>query len=104
MSHPYGYDPSRQGNMPVPYQPPHAPVPQGYGYAPVQMTQITERGFNIVTCLVHVFLWLFLHSWIVVFTFGLWLLVAIPVTFIGWRVTRTIPVHGPAYPPRHGWQ
>ncbi|MEV1239405.1 hypothetical protein ACIBO2_20230 [Nonomuraea sp. NPDC050022] len=64
-----------------------------------------ERGFNPVTFGVHLCLWIFVHSWLTFFTIGFWLLVAIPVTFIGWRVKRTVPVQhyqqqGP-YPPQY---
>lgn len=90
--------------QPVPYgyqQPPHVPaVP--YGYAPVHTMVVKERGFNPVTFGVHACLWVFLHWWLAFLTIGLWLLVAIPVSFIGWRVTRTVPVQqvqGP-YPPQ----
>lgn len=80
----------------------HVPVPQAYGYAPVQMTTVKERGFNPVTFGVHACLWVFLHWWLAILTVGFWLLVAIPVTFIGWRVKKAVPVQqiqGP-YPPR----
>lgn len=85
-----------------PQQPPYGHRPPGYG--PVQTMTVRERGFNPITCIVHGCLWMFLHWWLALLTFGLWLLVAIPVSFIGWRVTRTIPVQhvqGP-YPPRYG--
>jgi hypothetical protein len=51
------------------------PAPMsGPQYAPVQYTQVKERGFN-------------------------------PVTFIGWRATRTVPVQQiqQPYPPQAGW-
>lgn len=100
---PHGQDP-RQPNYGQ--QPPHLPQPYGhqpYGYAPVQTMQVRERGFNPVTFGVHACLWFFVHWWLAIFTIGLWLLVAIPVTFIGWKVTKTIPVQqvqGP-YPPQY---
>jgi hypothetical protein len=83
------------------------PAPMsGPQYAPVRYTQVKERGFNPVTFGVHACLWFFLHWWLALFTIGLWLLVAIPVSFIGWRVTRTVPVQQvqqPPYPPQAGW-
>ncbi|MCW2881193.1 MAG: hypothetical protein JWQ95_5293 [Sphaerisporangium sp.] len=60
--------------------------------APVLTTVVKERGFNPVTFGVHACLWVFLHWWLALLTVGLWLLVTIPVTFIGWRVKKTVPV------------
>jgi hypothetical protein len=98
---PYGYDPAQRRYMPVPQH--HAMAPQPYGYAPVQTTVVKERGFNPITLLIHLFAWMFLHWWLVALTFGLWLLVAIPVTFIGWKVKRTVPVQHDHLPPHPGW-
>ncbi|MFI7447137.1 hypothetical protein ACIBQX_06500 [Nonomuraea sp. NPDC049714] len=109
-----GYPPNQQDpyGQPGPYEPqpysqPYMPAPMsGPQYAPVRYTQVKERGFNPVTFGVHACLWFFLHWWLALFTIGLWLLVAIPVTFIGWRVTRTVPVQQvqqPPYPPQAGW-
>ncbi|GAA0839922.1 hypothetical protein ACFQVD_30695 [Streptosporangium amethystogenes subsp. fukuiense] len=83
---------------------PYGQQPQPYGYGPVQMTTVRERGFNPITFIVHACLWFFIHWWVAALTLGLWLIVAIPVTFIGWQVTRTIPVqHAPGYyPPPYG--
>ena len=95
--HPY------QPYQPLPYTPGHMPVPSGPQFSPVQFTTVRERGFNPVTFGVHLCLWIFVHSWLTVFTIGFWLLVAIPVTFLGWRVTRTVPVQHfqqPPYPPQ----
>lgn len=58
-----------------------------------------ETGFNPITALVHLFLWFFFHWWVAFFTLGLWLLVAIAVTFIGWKVTWKVPVPMGQYPP-----
>jgi hypothetical protein len=100
---PYG----QQGPyQPQPYSQPYMPAPMsGPQYAPVQYTQVKERGFNPVTFGVHACLWFFLHWWMTILTIGLWLLVAIPVTFIGWRVTRTVPVQQiqQPYPPQASW-
>lgn len=97
---PYGPDPAQQHRMPAPYQ--QQMAPQGYGYAPVQTTVVKERGFNPITLLVHLFAWAFIHWWMVAITFGFWLLVAIPVTFIGWKVKRVVPVQQ-HYPQQPGW-
>ncbi|PZG18168.1 hypothetical protein [Nonomuraea aridisoli] len=80
---------------------PYAPVPSGPQYGPVQYQQVKERGFNPVTFGVHLCLWISVHSWLTLFTLGLWLLVAITVTFFGWRVERTVPMqqHGHQSPP-----
>ncbi|WP_433382830.1 hypothetical protein [Streptosporangium sp. CA-115845] len=87
-------------------QPPYGQQPQPYGYGPVQTMQVKERGFNPVTFGVHACLWFFVHWWLAFLTLGLWLIVAIPITFIGWKVTKVVPVqHLPGvspYPP-HGW-
>ncbi|GAA4590458.1 hypothetical protein GCM10023194_47320 [Planotetraspora phitsanulokensis] len=85
--------------VPHPQQPAH---PQGFGYSPVQMTTVKQRGFNPITLLIHLFLWVFVHSWLIVLPIGFWLLIAIPVTFIGWNVKKTVPVqHMPGQlPPR----
>lgn len=89
--------------QPQPHSQPYMPVPSGPQYGPVQYRQVKERGFNPITFGVHLCLWIFVHSWLTLFTIGFWLLVAIPVTFIGWRVTRTVPVQQvqqPPYPPQ----
>ncbi|WP_084963762.1 hypothetical protein [Thermoactinospora rubra] len=102
-SEPYGhYQPQPQ--VPAPYGQPYLPA-SGPHYGPVQTVTVKERGFNPVTFGVHACLWIFLHSWLTFLTIGFWLLVAIPVTFIGWRVTRTVPVQQiqqPPYPPQYG--
>ncbi|MER7212442.1 hypothetical protein ABT340_35765 [Streptosporangium sp. NPDC000239] len=86
--------------MTYPPQQPYGHQPQPYGYGPVQTIQVKERGFNPITFIVHLCLWVFLHWWLALLTIGIWLLVAIPISFIGWRVTRTIPVQqAPGYPP-----
>ena len=101
---PYGQSGPQQPYQPQPYSQPYMPVPMsGPQYSPVQYTTVRERGFNPVTFGVHLCLWIFVHSWLTVFTIGFWLLVAIPVTFLGWRVTRTVPVQHfqqPPYPPQ----
>jgi hypothetical protein len=87
--------------QPQPYSQPHGPQ-----WGPVQMTTVRERGFNPVTFGVHLCLWIFVHWWVAFFTLGLWLLVAIPVTFIGWKVTRVVPVQQiqqRPYPPQIGY-
>lgn len=98
---PYGQpqQPYPTGGYPVQ---PYPQQPQPYGY--VQTMQVKERGFNPITCIVHGCLWVFFHWWLALFTLGLWLLVAIPISLIGWRVTRTVPVQQApgSYPPR-GW-
>lgn len=91
---PFGQHQSGPHYQPQPYSQPHMPV---------QYTTVKERGFNPVTFGVHLCLWIFVHSWLTLFTLGFWLLVAIPVTFFGWRVTRTVPVQQiqqPPYPPQ----
>lgn len=99
------YDPNRpygQPYQPQPYSQPYMPQ-SGPQWGPVQMTTVKERGFNPVTFGVHLGLWVFLHWWLAILTIGLWLLVAIPVSFIGWRVTRVVPVQrvqGPPFPPQ----
>lgn len=101
----HGQSGPQQPYQPQPYTPAHMPVPSGPQYSPVQYTTVRERGFNPITAIVHACLWVFLHWWLALFTIGLWLLVAIPVTFIGWKVTRTIPVQHyqqPPYPPQYG--
>ncbi|MEO3860858.1 hypothetical protein [Acrocarpospora sp. B8E8] len=103
-----GYPPQGQppyGQQPYngPYQPPQPPMmPPQYGYAPVQTMQVKERAFNPVTFGVHACLWFFVHSWLTFLTIGFWLFVAIPVTFIGWNVIRTVPVQQipPGFTPR----
>jgi hypothetical protein len=102
MGYPPDPDPyGRSGPHQQPYQPqPYMPAPSGPQYTPVQYTQVKERGFNPVTFGVHACLWFFLHWWLAILTIGLWLLVAIPVTFIGWRVTRTVPVQHVQQPPQ----
>ncbi|MEW1840863.1 hypothetical protein AB0392_23210 [Nonomuraea angiospora] len=86
-----------------PYSQPYVPVPMpGPQYGPMQYTAVRE--FNPIAAVIHILLWVFLHWWLVLVTFGLWLFVAIPVTFIGWRVTRHLPVQQvhhvqPPYPP-----
>lgn len=98
------YPPYGQPTGPHPQQPygSQLPAPVPYGYMPVQMVQVKERAFNPVTFGVHACLWIFLHSWLTVLSFGLWLFAAIPLTFIGWTVMRTVPVQQmpPGYPPR----
>ncbi|GAA2207314.1 hypothetical protein GCM10009850_027720 [Nonomuraea monospora] len=108
---PYGQQPYGQSGpqypqqyTPQPYSQPHMPVPH---YGPVQFTTVRELGFNPIAAVVHVALWVFVHWWMCLFTLGLWLLVAVPVSFLGWRVTRTIPVQQvhyqqPPYPPQYG--
>ncbi|NUP24004.1 MAG: hypothetical protein HOZ81_49715 [Streptomyces sp.] len=93
--------------QPQPYsQPYYAPVPMPGPYVgPVQYTTVTETGFNPITAMLHVFLWLFFHWWVALLTVGLWLIPAVLVTFIGWKVTRKIPVqpmhyYQPPYPPQ----
>jgi hypothetical protein len=94
-------DPYQQSGpqYPQPYQPqPYSqplPVPQ---YGPVQMVSV--RGFNPVTAIVHGCLWVFVHWWMAIITIGFWLLVAIPVTFIGWRVKRPVQQIQHPYPPQ----
>lgn len=85
---PYGHQ--QHPHLPVPQ--PYAAVPSPYGYAPVQTMVVKERGFNPVTFGVHACLWVFLHWWMTLLTIGIWLLVAIPVSFLGWRVQKTVPV------------
>lgn len=109
MGYPPQPPPDPYGQQSGPQYPPHQPympVPMsGPQYSPVQFTTVKERGFNPVTLGIHLCLWLFVHSWLTVFTIGFWLLVAVPVTFLGWRVTRTVPVQHfqqPPYPPQ-GW-
>ncbi|GAA3172404.1 hypothetical protein [Nonomuraea roseoviolacea] len=93
-----------QPYQPQPYSQPHLPAPMPQ-YGPVQMVTVRERGFNPITMIVHGCLWVFVHWWLAILTIGLWLLVAIPVTFIGWKVTRTVPVQQqhqpPPYPPQY---
>ncbi|MEV1171394.1 hypothetical protein [Nonomuraea sp. NPDC049784] len=94
---PYGYQPQRYNQ---PYVPAPMPGPQ---YGPMQYTTVKE--FNPIAAVIHILLWVFIHWWLVLVTFGLWLFVAIPVTFIGWRVTRHLPVQQvhyvqPPYPPQ----
>lgn len=93
-----------QPYQPQPYSQPYMPaVPSGPQYGPVQYRQVKERGFNPVTFGIHLCLWIFVHSWLTIFTIGFWLLVAIPVSFIGWRVKRVVPVQHvqqPPYPPQ----
>lgn len=102
-------DPNQPGQRPYqpqPYSHPYGPPPSGPQYGPVQMTTVRERGFNPVTFGVHLCLWIFVHWWVAFFTLGLWLLVAVPVTFIGWKVTRVVPVQQiqrPPYPPQIGY-
>jgi hypothetical protein len=88
---------------PQPYSQPYIPVPQAPQYGPVQMVTVRERGFNPITMVVHLCLWVFLHWWLAGCTLGLWLLAAIPLTFIGWNVTRTVPVqqYQQPYPPMY---
>ncbi|MGW0805941.1 hypothetical protein [Nonomuraea sp. NPDC002799] len=107
---PYGQQPYGQSGPqhPQPYQPqpysqPYMPVPMsGPQYGPVQYTAVKEWGFNPAALIIHICLWIFVHWWITLFTLGLWLLVAIPVTLIGWRVTRHLPVQHvqQPYPPQ----
>lgn len=92
-----------QPYQPQPYSQPYMPVPTGPQYGPVQYTTVKERGFNPIAAIIHGCLWFFVHWWMTILTVGLWLLVAIPVTFIGWRVTRHLPVQHfqqPPYPPQ----
>ena len=93
----------QQPYLPQPYsQPYYAPMSGPY-IGPVQYTTVTETAFNPITALVHTFLWLAFHWWVALITLGLWLIVAIPVTFIGWKVTRKIPiqpVQQPYWPPQ----
>jgi hypothetical protein len=111
---PYGqqHQPYGQGNnqspvphyQPQPYSQPYPPAPSGPQYGPVQYTTVKERGFNPVALIIHGCAWVFVHWWMVLLTLGLWLIVAIPVSFIGWRVTRHLPVQQvhhqqPPYPP-----
>ncbi|MEV4180174.1 hypothetical protein AB0J28_01845 [Streptosporangium canum] len=100
--HPQPYS---TGGYPMqPYQQPAYGQPQPYGYGPVQTMQVKERGFNPITFIVHLCLWVFFHWWLALLSIGLWLLVAIPISLIGWRVSRTVPVQQApgSYPPR-GW-
>ncbi|WP_327587924.1 hypothetical protein OHA25_13685 [Nonomuraea sp. NBC_00507] len=107
---PYGQQSGAQSGpqYPQPYQPqpysqPFGPVPSGPQYGPVQYTTVKEWGFNPIAMIIHGCLWVFLHWWLALFTIGLWLIVAIPVSFIGWRVTRHLPVQHvqhPPYPPQ----
>lgn len=102
---PQPHDPyNQQPHLPAPYGQPYQQ--SGPHYAPVQMITVRERGFNPITLIVHGCLWVFVHWWLAFFTIGLWLLVAIPVSFIGWRVTRAVPVQHvqqPPYPPQVGY-
>ncbi|SEG95692.1 hypothetical protein SAMN05444920_109133 [Nonomuraea solani] len=98
LPQPYGYQPQ-------PYSRPYVPMPTGPYYGPIQYATVKE--FNPVAAVVHVLLWIFIHSWLCLFTLGLWLLVAIPVSFLGWRVTRRFPVQQvhhqqPLNPPHYG--
>ncbi|UBU09986.1 hypothetical protein [Nonomuraea gerenzanensis] len=99
---PYGQSGPQQPYLPQPYSQPYIPTPVPPQYGPVQYTRVRE--FNPVAAVVHVLLWIFVHSWLCLFTLGLWLLIAIPVTFIGWKVTKHMPVQQvhyqqPPYPP-----
>ncbi|TMR11758.1 hypothetical protein ETD86_34890 [Nonomuraea turkmeniaca] len=94
-----------QAYQPQPYSQPHMPVPSGPQYGPVQYTTVKEWGFNPIAMIIHGCLWVFLHWWLALITIGFWLIVAIPVSFIGWRVTRHLPVQQvhyqqPPYPPQ----
>jgi hypothetical protein len=78
--------------------PQYGPVPSGPQYGPVQYATVKEWGFNPVAMIIHG-AWVFVHWWMTLITFGLWLIVAIPVSFIGWRVTRHLPVQHVQQPP-----
>lgn len=102
---PYGQ--SGPHYQPQPHsQPYHAPMPMSGPYVgPVQYVTVEERGFNPITAIVHAFLWVFFHWWVAIISFGLWLIPAILLTLIGWKVTRKIPVQPmhyqlPPYPPQ----
>lgn len=98
-----------QPYQPQPYSQPYMPVPMSGPYVgPVQFVTVEERGFNPITAIVHLFLWVFFHWWVAVISFGLWLIPAILLTLIGWKVTRKVPVTPmhyphPPYPPQIGW-
>lgn len=97
-------------HMPQPYQPQpysqpfYPPMTSGPYVGPVQYVTVTENGFNPITAIVHFSLWIFLHWWLTIITFGIWLVVAILITLIGWKVTRKVPVlppyQHPPYPPQ----
>lgn len=95
-----------QPYQPQPYSQPYTPGRMLPYVGPVQYVTVTETGFNPFTAVVHLFLWLFFHWWVAVITLGLWLIAAVLITLIGWKVTRKIPVlpqfQQPPYPPYYG--
>jgi hypothetical protein len=102
---PYGRQYQSGPQFQHPYQPqPYMPaVPSGPQYGPVQHVTVKRWGFNLTTFFVHLALWMFLHWWLTLITIGFWLIVAIPVSFIGWRVKQVVPVQHvqqPPYPPQ----
>jgi hypothetical protein len=77
---------------------PYQPAWQAPQYGPVQWVTVRERGFNPTAFVTHLLLWLLVHWWLAGCTLGLWLIAAIPLTFIGWNVTRTFPVQNVYHP------
>ncbi|MEV4399663.1 hypothetical protein [Nonomuraea sp. NPDC049607] len=102
--HHYLPQPYSQPYQVRPYAQPYQQAWQAPQVGPVQWVTVRERGFNPTAFIVHLCLWLFVHWWLAGCSMGIWLLAAIPLTFIGWNVTRTYPiqnVYQPPYPPMY---